>query len=137
MESSADLERRVGILEAEMNWSTGTVHDIKKDLDVLKSNIFLMLDRISSLQAHTDERISALQAHTDERISALQAHTDEKFIAVHLQFADVHEGFSGVHKEIAGIHKAISGQTKWLLAVILTAATVISVLHPVVLKVLQ
>jgi hypothetical protein len=111
MESGLDLEKRVSILEVEMNWATGTVQDIKKDLEILKNSQFQLLDRISSLQAETMDRISALQAHTDE-----------KFIAV--------------HKEISGIHKAISAQTKWLLTVILAAAAIISILHPIMQKLL-
>jgi hypothetical protein len=59
-------------------------------------------------------------SHVEERISTLQAHTDEKFIAVHAEFANV-------RKEISGIHRAIAVQTKWILVVILGAATIISV----------
>ena len=87
-------------------------------------------ERISSLQARTDERFSSLQSRTDERFSSLQAHTDEKFIAVHAQFTEV-------HKEIAGIHRAISIQTKWLLAVILSAATLVSILQPLMMKLIN
>jgi hypothetical protein len=148
MESSVDLEKRVSILEVEMNWATGTVQEIKKDLDILKNSQFQILERLMEYKADTDARMYALHAHTDERISSLQAHMDErfshqdeKFIAVHAEFADkfigVHAEFAGVHKEIVGIHKAISGQTKWLLTMMLASAAVISVLHPLVQKLLQ
>jgi hypothetical protein len=73
------------------------------------------------------ERIMDYKSDIEERISSLQAHTDEKFIAVHTEFANV-------HKEISGIHHAISQQTKWLRIVILSSATLISVLHPFMMK---
>ena len=137
MDSVIDLEKRVSILEVEMNWATGTVQDIKKDLEILKNSQFQLLDKISSLQNETFDRISALQTHTDERFTALQTHTDERFINVHSKFADVHAEFANVHKEIAGIHKAISGQTKWLLTIILAAAVIVSILHPLMVTLIQ
>ena len=120
MNSDYDMDKRISVLEKSMEWAQSSVQKIDRDLDIIKNTQFQMLDRISTLQAHTDERISSLQAHTDERISSLQAHTDEKFIEV--------------HKEISGIHHAISVQTKWLLSMILAAAGIISVIHPLMLK---
>ena len=91
MDTGVDLEKRVSILEVEMVWASGTIQDIKKDLEIVKNSQFQLLDRISTLQAHTDDR----------------------FISV---------------------HKAISDQTRWVLTVILAAATLASVIQPLMAK---
>ena len=131
MNTDYDIDKRVSVLEKSMEWAQGSIQKIDRDLDIIKNTQFQMLERISSLQAHTDERISSLQAHTDERISSLQAHTDERISSLQ---AHTDEKFIEVHKEISGIHHAISVQTKWLLSMILAAAGIISILHPLMLK---
>jgi len=142
MNTDYDIDKRVSVLEKSMEWAQGSIQKIDRDLDIIKNTQFQMLERISSLQAHTDERISSLQAHTDERISSLQAHTDERISSLQAHTderisslqAHTDEKFIEVHKEISGIHHAISVQTKWLLSMILAAAGIISILHPLMLK---
>ncbi|MDH5657369.1 MAG: hypothetical protein OEZ34_15765 [Spirochaetia bacterium] len=109
---------------------------ITAETSQLEEKITATNERITNLQVHlenkiteTNERISSLQVHLEGKIAALQAHTDEKFLGVY-------EQFNLVHKEIAGIHRAISIQTKWQLASILASASLISILLPVMLKLL-
>ena len=102
-----EMEKRVSVLETGMTWAQSNIQDIKRDLEGLKQG----------------------QLHLLEKIGDLQAHTDVKFIAVHQEIAVV-------HKEIAGVHRAISTQTKWILAVILGAATLASVVQPLMMKLL-
>ena len=123
MNTEYDLDKRVSVLEKSMEWAQGSIQKIDRDLDILKNGQTQMLERLMDYKSDTDMRISALQVHTEERITLLQTHTDEKFIAV--------------HQEIAGIHRAITSQTKWLLSIILAAATLVSVILPVMQKLLQ
>jgi chromosome segregation ATPase len=149
MDTGVDIEKRVSMLEAEMTWASGTVQDIKRDLEIVKNSQFQMLDRISSLQAHTDERISSLHAHMDERfskydeklsslqtetidrISSLQAHMDERFSRNDDKLSAYQ---TRTDDKFISIHKAISDQTKWILTVILAAATLASVIQPLMMK---
>ena len=139
------LPARVQVLETKMEFfENATMREIKEDLRSLKQNQFKMFDRfsdiegrISSLQAHTDERISALQAHTDERITEVHygfSAIYKEFSSVHREFATVHREFATVHKEIGGLHAAIAVQTRWILFAIIGAATLISIVHPAVLR---
>ncbi|MDH5654999.1 MAG: hypothetical protein OEZ34_03770 [Spirochaetia bacterium] len=120
MSSNVDFDKRISVLENSMEWAQGSIQEIKRDLESLKNGQFQIIDRMMDLKTRVEERFSSQQAHTDERISGLQAHTDEKFIEV--------------HKEIASIHRAISAQTKWILITILAAASIASILHPLMTK---
>ena len=151
MSSDVDFDKRISVLENSMEWAQGSINEIKRDLESLKNGQFQILDRLVDLQtrmekrfssieerffsqlvhieeknssqlAHIDEKTTSQIAHIDERISSLQAHTDQKFVEV--------------HKEIANIHRAISSQTKWILITILAAASLASILHPLMSKLL-
>ena len=123
MNTELEFDKRISVLEKSMEWAQGSIQNINRNLEIIKNGQFQMLERFMEYKTDTIDRISSLQVHTDERFSALQAHTDEKFIAV--------------HTEISGIHHAISLQTKWLLTVILAASALISVIQPVMMKLLK
>jgi hypothetical protein len=123
MNTELEFDKRISVLEKSMEWAQGSIQNINRNLEIIKNGQFQMLERFMEYKTDTIDRISSLQVHTDERFSALQAHTDEKFIAV--------------HTEISSIHHAISLQTKWLLTVILAASALISVIQPVMMKLLK
>jgi len=135
MEIYADLDKRVSVLEAEMNWSSGTIQEIKKDLESLKNGQNKMLENISTMQ--TRNELQFIEIHKEiagihKEISGLHG----EISGFHGEISGLHGEISGLHGEISGIYKAISVQTKWLLTVILAGATIISILSPIMQKVL-
>jgi len=101
-------------LEKNMEWAHERIQKMERTLE-----------NIQVVQNRTLEKLMEYRIHTDERISALQAHTEDRFISVHARLFDL-------QKEIGVIHSAIAVQTKWLLTTVLAAATLVSVLHPLV-----
>jgi len=89
-----------------------TVREIKEDLHTLKQNQFKMFERFSDM---------------DRRFSTLQAHMDQRFI-------DMEKRFTSIHEKISDINGAIAVQTRWILFAIIGAATLISVVHPLLMK---
>ena len=123
-----ELNMRVQILETKMDFfENNSIQKIYADLDILKRNQFTLLEKFGDLQSHMDERISSSQTYTDGRISSLQAHMDERF-------AHMDERFLRQQEQFSEIHRAIATQTRWILVAILAASTMISILHPLILK---
>jgi len=58
-------------------------------------------------------------------------------VNVHREVTGLHREILSLHKEITGIHDKIGGQTKWLLSGILASASMISILTPVITKLLE
>ena len=143
-----NLAGRVMALEASMEWAHGSVQKIDRDMEILKQNHFLIMERFATLQFHIDERLVAIQdklmefqAHNDERFSAVnnklmefQVHNDERFSAVNdkLMEFQVHND-----RRITELHQAISSQTRWLLIAIFSAATMISIVLPIATAITQ
>jgi flagellar biosynthesis chaperone FliJ len=134
MERTANLDGRISVLEAKMEWSTNTVQKIEADLDILKQNHCKMFERFNSLderifefRSYTEKKIYEIHSHMEGRTNTLQTGMDEKFSALR---AHTVERFIRVEERIADIHRAIVTQTRWILAAILGGATIFSTIQP-------
>ena len=118
MSEYVDLDKRVSVLEAEMNWASGNMQKIDKDLVSIKHEMTEIRHEMTEIKNDlTDFKIK-----TFERFSNMQAHFDSQFVII--------------HKDMATLHNEISRQTKWTLTVVLAGATIISILSPVLTKIL-
>ena len=50
------------------------------------------------------------------------------------RFSDMEKRFTSIHEKISDINGAIAVQTRWILFAIIGAATLISVVHPLLMK---
>jgi len=141
MNSELQLDKRISVLEKSMEWAQSSIQNIDKNLDIIKSTQYQMIDKFSefkidmdqkfhevnekftSLQAENKLELASLRTETIERISSLQKHNDEKLtqaadrissLQAHAdeKFLAVHARFSEVHGEFAEVHKEFTGVNK-------------------------
>jgi hypothetical protein len=93
-----------------------------------------MHDGMFRLDNKITEEISRLDNKITEEISGLDKRITVENSSIKVQIADLR---SELKSDISGIHHAISLQTKWLLTVILAASALISVIQPVMMKLLK
>ena len=116
-----ELETRVAIIEVRMDTAEGTGQKLIEEV--------ARLDRkIGDLALRMDTRFDQM----DTRFERMEA----RFVLVDTRFGTMEERFTGIHQEFTSLHKEISNQSKFLLALAIGSATIVSVLHPVMLKLL-
>jgi hypothetical protein len=104
---------------------------------------------ISGLRLEMHESISGLRTEINQGMSKLDNRITEEVSGLRLE---IHDGMSGLDKKITGeisitrvqiselrseLKSDIATQTKWILTVILAAATLISIIQPVMTKILK
>ena len=81
-----------------------------------------------------DNRVTEEIGKVNQSIARLDNRITEEISGVRVQIAELR---SEIKADIADIHRCITSQTKWILTVVLAAAALISILQPLMQKILK
>jgi len=95
---------------------------LTREISAVRGEIADVRNEMAELRAYTQSSISELRAYTQSSISELRAYTQ----------SSISELRADMHQQLSGIHKQISNQTKWLLAMMLAAATIYPIINQLV-----
>jgi len=111
---------------------TKEIASVRLEISDIRVEIADVRTEMAEMRAETQTSIAELRTETQTSIAELRADMHGQVSGLHEKISDVHKQISGTHERISDIHKQISNQTKWLLAMMLAAATIYPIINQLV-----